>query len=197
MRPLLASGDRTSVNTRDGSKVELLHLAGDGGPVVLLLHANGFHVKSYGPLVSSTVDSPNDAVPAGISLESPMCALKAKCISQSCYQCWGLEFRGQGSISLPQGNLVDLYLQDLLSVIHTLHLKGAACRHPCISSSSISPQTMPQHFSTSEMTVQPCVPTRCTCFFAVSWLRVVACALCGMWLASHASLIKFSYCFRT
>ena len=40
-----------AVSTVDGATVSLLHLAGNSGPLVLFLHANGFHIKCYTPLV--------------------------------------------------------------------------------------------------------------------------------------------------
>ncbi len=40
-----------AVSTVDGATVNLLHLAGNSGPLVLFLHANGFHIKCYTPLV--------------------------------------------------------------------------------------------------------------------------------------------------
>ena len=52
MRPDLAESDIILVPTSDGSELKLFRLAGHAGPVVLFLHANGFHVKCYAPLVS-------------------------------------------------------------------------------------------------------------------------------------------------
>lgn len=79
-----------AVSTVDGATVNLLHLAGNSGPLVLFLHANGFHIKCYTPL--------------------------AEDFAKHNYQCWGVEFRGQGSLPAPPGNLVDLYLSDLFAV---------------------------------------------------------------------------------
>ena len=42
-----------AVNTVDGCTVNLLHLAGKSGPIVLFLHATGFHITCYTPLVSA------------------------------------------------------------------------------------------------------------------------------------------------
>lgn len=48
----LAAFDTTLVPTSDGGELKVLRLAGHAGPVVLFLHANGFHIKCYTPLVS-------------------------------------------------------------------------------------------------------------------------------------------------
>ena len=45
-------------------------------------------------------------------------------IAKGGYQCWGLEFRGQGGTAAPPGNLVDVYLHDLVCVMATLSLRG-------------------------------------------------------------------------
>ncbi|DBB06158.1 hypothetical protein WJX82_007631 [Trebouxia sp. C0006] len=87
-----------AVSTVDGATVNLLHLAGNSGPLVLFLHANGFHIKCYTPL--------------------------AEHFAKHNYQCWGVEFRGQGSLPAPPGNLVDLYLSDLFAVVDSLSLRG-------------------------------------------------------------------------
>lgn len=79
-----------AISTVDGATVNLLHLAGNSGPLVLFLHANGFHITCYTPL--------------------------AEDFAKHNYQCWGVEFRGQGSLPAPPGNLVDLYLSDLFAV---------------------------------------------------------------------------------
>ena len=44
--------------------------------------------------------------------------------SEQRYQCWGVEFRGQGSVRAPAGNLPNNYMLDLLSTVETLSLKG-------------------------------------------------------------------------
>ncbi|KAL3157243.1 hypothetical protein ABBQ38_001479 [Trebouxia sp. C0009 RCD-2024] len=98
MRSALAFTDHILVSTVDNSEVSLIGLAGQAGPVVLFLHANGFHVKCYVPL--------------------------AQRIAKGGYQCWGLEFRGQGGAVAPPGNLVELYLSDLNCVTDTLSLRG-------------------------------------------------------------------------
>ncbi|KAL3146229.1 hypothetical protein ABBQ32_002929 [Trebouxia sp. C0010 RCD-2024] len=98
MRSALAFNDSLSVSTVDNSEVQLIRLAGQAGPVVLFLHANGFHVKCYVPL--------------------------AQRIAKGGYQCWGLEFRGQGGAVAPPGNLVELYLSDLNCATETLSLRG-------------------------------------------------------------------------
>ena len=40
------------VNTKHRGKLNLLHLTGNDGAIVLVLPANGFHVKCYTTLVS-------------------------------------------------------------------------------------------------------------------------------------------------
>lgn len=60
MRSALAFTDHILVSTVDNSEVSLIGLAGQAGPVVLFLHANGFHVKCYVPLVS---DRPHVIIP--------------------------------------------------------------------------------------------------------------------------------------
>ena len=52
MRPELAASDTVLVSTADTGELKVFRLAGRAGPVVLFLHANGFHIKSYTPLVS-------------------------------------------------------------------------------------------------------------------------------------------------
>lgn len=47
----LEASDVLCLETKDGGKASLLHLAGVEGPVVLVLPANGFHVKCYTTLV--------------------------------------------------------------------------------------------------------------------------------------------------
>ena len=44
--------------------------------------------------------------------------------AESEFQCWGVEFRGQGSEPAPPGSLLDLYYDDLLNVVHTVSLQG-------------------------------------------------------------------------
>ena len=56
--------------------------------------------------------------------------MQAKVLAKSGCQCWGLEFRGQGGRPLPPGNLVELYLIDLFSVIHALKFEGALPHTP-------------------------------------------------------------------
>ncbi|DBA82166.1 TPA: hypothetical protein ACH3X1_007153 [Trebouxia sp. C0004] len=87
-----------AVSTVDGATVNLLHLAGNSGPLVLFLHANGFHINCY--------------------------TLLAEHFAKHDHQCWGVEFRGQGSLPAPPGNLVDLYLSDLFAVVDALSLQG-------------------------------------------------------------------------
>ena len=50
--------------------------------------------------------------------------LQAEDFAKHNYQCWGVEFRGQGSLPAPPGNLVDLYLSDLFAVVDSLSLRG-------------------------------------------------------------------------
>ena len=52
MRTDLATSDSILIPTPDGGKLKVLRLAGHVGPVVLFLHANGFHIRCYAPLVS-------------------------------------------------------------------------------------------------------------------------------------------------
>lgn len=52
MRLDLAASDTILVPIPDGGELKVLRLAGHAGPVVLFLHANGFHIKCYTPLVS-------------------------------------------------------------------------------------------------------------------------------------------------
>lgn len=52
MRSALALSDNIAVPTIDHGEVNLIRLAGHTGPVVLFVHANGFHVKCYVPVVS-------------------------------------------------------------------------------------------------------------------------------------------------
>ena len=47
----LEASDVLCLETKDGGKASLLHLAGVEGPIVLVLPANGFHVKCYSTLV--------------------------------------------------------------------------------------------------------------------------------------------------
>lgn len=54
MRVDLAASDTVLVPIPDGGELKVLRLAGHAGPVVLFLHANGFHIKCYTPLVSQT-----------------------------------------------------------------------------------------------------------------------------------------------
>lgn len=122
MRSALAFNDSLSVSTVDNSEVQLIRLAGQAGPVVLFLHANGFHVKCYVPLVS-------DHSPLTISHLQGLHAIcnlpaQAQRIAKGGYQCWGLEFRGQGGAVAPPGNLVELYLSDLNCATETLSLRG-------------------------------------------------------------------------
>lgn len=49
---------------------------------------------------------------------------QARQIAKGGYQCWGLEFRSQGGTAAPPGNLVDVYLRDLLCVMEALSLRG-------------------------------------------------------------------------
>ena len=42
-------------------------------------------------------------------------------------QCWGVEFRGQGRLTAPPGNLLDMYMRDLLAVTDAMGLRGAFC----------------------------------------------------------------------
>ena len=55
MRPDLSASDTILVSTTDGGELKVLRLAGHAGPVVLFLHANGFHNKCYTPLVSHSL----------------------------------------------------------------------------------------------------------------------------------------------
>ena len=52
MRSDLAAADSILVSTPDGVELKVLRLAGHAGPVVLFLHANGFHINCYAPVVS-------------------------------------------------------------------------------------------------------------------------------------------------
>ena len=52
MRPDLAAADSILVSTPDGVELKVLRLDGHAGPVVLFLHANGFHINCYAPVVS-------------------------------------------------------------------------------------------------------------------------------------------------
>ena len=52
MRDALGPSGVLRVKTEDGGEVTLLHLAGRDGAVVLVLPANGFHVKCDTTLVS-------------------------------------------------------------------------------------------------------------------------------------------------
>ena len=53
-----------------------------------------------------------------------MLSAQAWRIATGGYQCWGLEFRSQGGTRAPSGNLVDVYLRDMLCVMERLNLKG-------------------------------------------------------------------------
>ena len=44
--------------------------------------------------------------------------------SEQRYQCWGVEFRGQGSVRAPAGNLLNICMLDLLSIIDFIGFKG-------------------------------------------------------------------------
>ncbi len=45
-------------------------------------------------------------------------------------QCWGVEFRGQGFLTAPPGNLLEVYTRDLLAIIDSMSLRGQSpgCR---------------------------------------------------------------------
>ena len=59
-----------------------------------------------------------------IERSSSFSRLQAEHFAKHNYQCWGVEFRGQGSLPAPPGNLVDLYLSDLFAVVDSLSLRG-------------------------------------------------------------------------
>ena len=40
------------------------------------------------------------------------------------FQCWGIEFRGQGSLPAPPGCLLQLYLNDVYTIVEALGLQG-------------------------------------------------------------------------
>ena len=40
------------------------------------------------------------------------------------FQCWGIEFRGQGSLPAPPGCLLELYLNDVYTIVEALGLQG-------------------------------------------------------------------------
>lgn len=122
MRPDLAASDSIFVSTTDGGELKLLRLAGHAGPVVLVLHANGFHIGCYAPLVSHS--PPAVACERKARQTDIMLPAQAWRIAKGGYQCWGLEFRSQGGTAAPPGNLVDVYLRDLLCVMEKLSLRG-------------------------------------------------------------------------
>ena len=62
----LAGVQMLSVPTKDGAKVNLVHLAGYGSTVVLVLPANGFHIRCYIPLVRPA----NERLASGCRCES-------------------------------------------------------------------------------------------------------------------------------
>ncbi len=113
-----------AVSTVDGATVNLLHLAGNSGPLVLFLHANGFHIKCYTPLVLLPLSYTLFGTWVVAHLKSLFPWLQAENFAKHNYQCWGVEFRGQGSLPAPPGNLVDLYLSDLFAVVDSLSLRG-------------------------------------------------------------------------
>ncbi len=59
-----------------------------------------------------------------VQANSSFSRLQAEHFAKHNYQCWGVEFRGQGSLPAPTGNLVDLYLSDLFAVVDALSLRG-------------------------------------------------------------------------
>ena len=52
MEQTLAESSLLAIDTSDGARVNVQHLAGRTGPVILVLPANGFPIKCYTPIVS-------------------------------------------------------------------------------------------------------------------------------------------------